>query len=158
MGEDGFRKKGRREGAVLLINRVETMQAWRVPISASASDAFTQSRVVLREWIAARKHTDTGSGDQLEQDFQSIVIPLGDLFLHHKAFLALRGLANTVKSRLTDDSATRALDRQLARGLVKWPDGAAETWSTATNLAARIGSSERDHLGTALAPPGISAQ
>jgi hypothetical protein len=134
------------------------MQAWRVPLSASANDAFTKSRIDLTEWIAARKHTDTGSGDQLERDFQSIVIPIGDLFLHHRAFLALRGLANTTKARLTDDGAMRALDRQLARGLVKWPDGAAETWSTATDLAARIGRNERDHLGAALVPPGISAQ
>lgn len=151
---DGPRKRGRREGAILLINRVETMQAWRVPISASANDAFTQSRIDLREWIAARKHTDTGSGDQLEHDFQSIVIPIGDLFLHHKAFLALRGLTNAVKPRLADDSATRKLDRQLTRGLVKWPDAAAETWSVATDLAARIGRNEKDHLGATLAPPG----
>jgi hypothetical protein len=155
---DALRKRGRRDGAVLLINRVETMQAWRVPISASAKDAFTQSRIDLREWIVARKRTDTGSGDQLEQDFQSIVIPIGDLFLHHKAFLALRGLTNSVKARLADDSALRTLERQLTRGMVKWPDGAAETWSAATDLAARIGRNERDHLGAALTPPGISAQ
>lgn len=151
---DGPRKRGRREGAILLINRVETMQAWRVPISASANDTFTQSRIDLKEWIAARKHTDTGSGDQLEHDFQSIVIPIGDLFLHHKAFLALRGLTNAVKPRLADDSATRTLDRQLTRGLVKWPDGAADTWSVAADLAARIGRNEKDYLGAALSPPG----
>jgi hypothetical protein len=153
---DSLRKRGRREGAVLFINRVETMQAWRVPISAPAQDAFTQSRIDLREWIVARKRTDTGSGEPLEQDFQTIVIPVGDIFLHHKAFLALRGLTNTLKARLAGDAATRTLDRQLTRGLVKWPDGAAETWSAATDLAARIGRNERDHLGAALAIPGLS--
>ncbi len=153
---DGQRRRGRREGAILLINRVETMQAWRVPISASANDPFTQRRIDLREWIAARKHTDTGSGDQLEHDFQSVVVPIGDLFLHHKAFLALRGLTNTAKPRLASDSATRALDRQLRRGLVKWPDGAAETWSVATDLVTRIGRDDKDHLGAALALPGTS--
>ena len=158
-GEDSdrIRRRGRREGAVLLINRVETMQPWRVPNSAAADDTFTRCRIDLREWIAARKHTDTGSGDQLEQDFRSLVIPIGDLFLHHRAFMALRELGKSAKERLTGDSGTRILDRQLARGLVKWPDGAAETWSTAAEIAARIGRAERDRLGASLAPPGSSA-
>jgi hypothetical protein len=155
---DRVRKRGRREGAVLLINRVETMQPWRVPISASADDTFTGSRIDLHEWIAARKHTDTGSGDQLEQDFRSLVIPIGDLFLHHRAFMALRGLSNSVKVRLIGDSAMRTLDRQLARGLAKWPDGAAETWSTASEMATRIGRAESDRLGASLVPPGSVAE
>jgi hypothetical protein len=85
------------------------------------------------------------------------VIPIADLFLHHRAFMALRELGGSVKARLTGDSGTRVLDRQLARGLVKWPDGAAETWSTAAEIAARIGRAERDRLGASLAPPGSSA-
>lgn len=157
LDSDHLRKR-RRDGAVLLINRVEAMQSWRVPTSASAKDAFTQKRIDLKDWIATRKHTDTGSGDQLEQDFQSIVVPVGDLFLHHKAFLALRELANAVKDGLARDGAMPALDRQLARGLVKWPDGAAETWSVAVNLAAQIGPEQSDRLESSLALPGISAQ
>jgi hypothetical protein len=155
---DRIRRGGRREGAALLINRVETLQPWRVPISASADDTFTRSRIDLREWIAARKHTDTGSGDQLEEDFRKLVIPTGDVFLHHRAFIAMRELGNSLKARLSGDNGMRILDRQLARGLVKWPDGAAETWSTAADIAARIGRAERDRLGASLVVPGSSAE
>jgi hypothetical protein len=86
-----------------------------------------------------------------------LVIPIGDLFLHHRAFMALRGLSNSVKARLTGDNAMRNLDRQLARGFVKWPDGAAETWSTASEMATRIGDAEIDRLGASLVPPGSGA-
>ena len=155
---EGVRRKGRREGAALLINRVETMQPWRVPSSASADDSFTRSRVDLRQWVATRKHTDTGSGDQLEHDFQSLVVPIGDLFLHHRAFMVLRELTSGMKARLSGDDGMRKLDRQLARGLVKWPDGAADTWGTAAAIAARAGRAEKDRLDAAIVPPGSSAE
>ncbi len=152
-----IRRAGRMGGGALLIDRVEAMQPWRVPDSASADDSFTRGRVDLRQWIASRKHTDTGSGDQLEQDFRSLVIPVGDLFLHHRAFMALRDLSGSAKARLNGDDRMRILDRRLARGLVKWPDGAAETWSIAADIAARIGLDEKDRLGASIVPPGSSA-
>ena len=40
----------------------------------------------------------------------------------------------------------------------KWPDGAAETWSTASEMATRIGRAESDRLGASLVPPGSVAE
>ena len=156
-GTAGSRSR-RRNGAEQFKKRVDWLQrqSWTVPDKAPRDEEFTHHRVALRKHLTDRRVSDLGNDETHVGEFEQLVIPMGDLFLHHRAFLGLRTVSVIVRQQPDpQDEQTQRLARQLARGLVNWPYSAAAAWKAGTQLASLIGKPERQKLDEAVQLPTL---